>query len=296
MLFAPLTGLEVVGQPRVEGNTMVVELRLNCNLHDLTIEQVTAKMKKTHFDLIHTIQLDMTMKGFSDDVMGPLLKHAEEHNQKPGQWFNNADKYKAATNAALQAKLDVCSTVLLTADASDASKSAAIDTLFKSNDTAALAVGMKVLLQNESLLQQYQSTLATVADEADPSSLADLRLDLKNLGLTSELPAAALKLVAWAESFDLSGNNFSNIMQGSALAHMVYEMHRWRGAKMNWVGKKFVGIDQAVKHLYSSNELTVSKTTLKMSELWSATALDLSGQSLGPKDALVIASIIPLNK
>ena len=77
---------------------------------------------------------------------------------------------------------------------------------------------------------------------------------------------------------------------------MVYEMHRWRGAKMNWVGKKFVGIDQAVKHLYSSNELIVSETTLKMSELWSATALDLSGQSLEPKDALVIASIIPLNK
>ena len=291
-----MTGLEVVGQPKVEGNTMVVELRLNCNLHDLTIEQVTAKMKKTHFDLIHTIKLDMHMKGFSDDLMHPLLKHEEEYKQKPGQLFNNADTYKTVTNTALQAKLDVCSNALLTTDASDASKSAAIDVLFKSNDTAALAVGMKVLLQNESLLQQYQSTLSTVAAEADPSSLADLRLDLKNLGLTSELPAAALKLMAWAESFDLSGNNFSNITQGSALAHMVYEMHRWRDAKLNWAGKEFDGMDQAVKHLYSSNELTVSETTLKMTELWSATALDLSGQSLGPKDALVIASIIPLNK
>ena len=48
VLFAPLTGLEVVGQPRVEGGTIVVGLRLNCNLRDLTIEQVTAKMKKTH--------------------------------------------------------------------------------------------------------------------------------------------------------------------------------------------------------------------------------------------------------
>ena len=275
---------------------MVVELRLNCNLHDLTIEQVTAKMKKTHFDLIHTIKLDMHMKEFSDDLMGPLLKHEAEHKKKTGQWFNNAEKYKTATNTVLQAKLDVCSNALLTAGASDASRNAAIDVLFKSNDSAALAVGMKVLLQNESLLQQYQSTLATVADEADPSSLSDLRLDLKNLGLTSELPAAALKLMAWAESFDLSGNNFSNIMQGSALAHMVYEMHRWRDAKLNWVGKEFDGMDQAVKHLYSSNELTVSSVTLKMPELWRATALDLSGQSLGPKDALVIASIIPLNK
>jgi hypothetical protein len=40
ILFAPLTGLEVVGQPRVEGRSIVVEIRLNTNLHDLTIEQV----------------------------------------------------------------------------------------------------------------------------------------------------------------------------------------------------------------------------------------------------------------
>ena len=40
ILFAPLTGLEVMGTPKVDGRTMVVELRLNTNLHDLTIEQV----------------------------------------------------------------------------------------------------------------------------------------------------------------------------------------------------------------------------------------------------------------
>ena len=40
ILFAPLTGLEVMGIPRVDERTVVVELRLNTNLHDLTIEQV----------------------------------------------------------------------------------------------------------------------------------------------------------------------------------------------------------------------------------------------------------------
>jgi hypothetical protein len=40
ILFAPLTGLEVAGDPVVEGSTIVVELRLNCNLHDMTIEEV----------------------------------------------------------------------------------------------------------------------------------------------------------------------------------------------------------------------------------------------------------------
>jgi hypothetical protein len=38
--------MEVVGAPHVDGKTIIVELRLNCNLHDLTIEQVTAKMRK----------------------------------------------------------------------------------------------------------------------------------------------------------------------------------------------------------------------------------------------------------
>ena len=40
ILFAPLTGLEVVGQPHVQGSSILVILRLNTNLHDLTIEQV----------------------------------------------------------------------------------------------------------------------------------------------------------------------------------------------------------------------------------------------------------------
>ena len=40
ILFSPLTGLEVASVPRVEDGIIVVELRLSCNLHDLTIEQV----------------------------------------------------------------------------------------------------------------------------------------------------------------------------------------------------------------------------------------------------------------
>ena len=41
ILFAPLTGLEVVGK-RVEGGIIVVEERLNVNLMALTIERVIA--------------------------------------------------------------------------------------------------------------------------------------------------------------------------------------------------------------------------------------------------------------
>ena len=43
ILFAPLAALEVSGTPAIEdGHTIVVPLKVNCNLHDLTIEQVPA--------------------------------------------------------------------------------------------------------------------------------------------------------------------------------------------------------------------------------------------------------------
>ena len=61
MYIAPLTGLEVMGTPKVDAKTLVVELRLNTNLHDLTIQQVTAKLKKTHTDLVRTIKTDLQM-------------------------------------------------------------------------------------------------------------------------------------------------------------------------------------------------------------------------------------------
>ena len=32
--FPPLTGLEVASVPRVEGDVIVLELRLSCNLHE----------------------------------------------------------------------------------------------------------------------------------------------------------------------------------------------------------------------------------------------------------------------
>ena len=44
------------------------------SIEDLTIEQVTAKMKKTHMDLVRTIRLDLEMLGFSDESLLPLVK------------------------------------------------------------------------------------------------------------------------------------------------------------------------------------------------------------------------------
>ena len=150
ILFAPLTGLEVVGTPRVEKKTLVVELRLNTNLHDLTIEQVTAKMKKTHTDLIHTIEMDMKMLGFKSDSLAPLSVHRDKYERPTDNSvkFNNSDFYKAATDAVIAAKLDVCCKVLCS-DSSKPELDQASKILFNPDDAAALGKGITTVLANE---------------------------------------------------------------------------------------------------------------------------------------------------
>ena len=59
ILFAPLTGLEVASVPRVEDGVIVVSLRLSCNLHDLTIEQVIGKMEAGHKALVLSMLGDL---------------------------------------------------------------------------------------------------------------------------------------------------------------------------------------------------------------------------------------------
>ena len=155
ILFAPLTGLEVMGTPRVDHKTLVVELRLNTNLHDLTIEQVTAKMKKTHTDLIHTIKMDMQMLGFSDDSLGPLQDHYKQYAEpkENSTNFNNSDFYKQATDAVIAAKLDVCCNVIKLGTGTELQRKQAQKILFNPGDAAALAKGITTVLGDARLLE-----------------------------------------------------------------------------------------------------------------------------------------------
>ena len=268
-----------------------------------TIEQVTAKMKKTHTDLVHTIKMDLQMMGFSQALLAPLIKHEEEQEKKPGQDFINADYYNRVTSLALGAKLEVCSLALKTPDVSEETKSLAADILFSGGDSGALTVGIKTLLEQPGLMDQCQGHLTKVvaAAESDYKDrlrcgqvLRDLRLDLKDYGATTELPMQVLSLLAWAESFDLSGNTFGNIKQGTALADMVYNQTRWRDATLNWKGKQLTELAEAAQYLHSG-DLTIDRATLQIKELRQDTELHLEDKDLGPDDARVIGAILPSN-
>eukprot|EP00966_Prymnesium_polylepis_P086075 1991994-Prymnesium_polylepis.1 len=71
ILFGPLTGLEVVSSPTVVDGTIVVPLRLSTNQRALTIEQVVAKLKTSHLQLVELIIDNFTANG---DVL--LRRHA----------------------------------------------------------------------------------------------------------------------------------------------------------------------------------------------------------------------------
>ena len=102
ILFAPLTGLEVVGK-RVVGEVIVVEVRLNVNLMALTIEQVIAKMQRSHIQMLDTM-IDRQKQDLTEEEVGPLLSLKDRAEARGGEWFNSPDKFELATNQAMEAQ------------------------------------------------------------------------------------------------------------------------------------------------------------------------------------------------
>jgi hypothetical protein len=124
-------------------------------------------MKKMHIDLIRTIEMEMTRVGFSHHSLQPLRDHKaeyEEGTEKGGEWFNNSDNYKFATNAVIEAKLEVCCGVLKASDATDKEKELAASILFSETDSAALAKGIATILPSLPLLAKYQPKLAEIIE------------------------------------------------------------------------------------------------------------------------------------
>ena len=111
ILFAPLTGLEVI-KSRVEGSTLVAEMRLSVNLMTPTIELVVDKMKYAHLHMLDTLLLQQH-KGFqgaspgarqlgSED--GQLVALRTASQERPGAWFNDANNFFRVTDLAIKAR------------------------------------------------------------------------------------------------------------------------------------------------------------------------------------------------
>jgi Leucine-rich repeat (LRR) protein len=253
ILFAPLTGLEVVGTPRVEDSVIIVQLRLNCNLHDLTIEQILSKMYTTHFDLVNIVKSDLSLLGFPKSACGALKQHEEAYRKRDPEWFNAASNYIAATERALELKFEACTTIMLANSNSSNSKhrllsasgqcsskeqdleKVAVAILLDPTDASALQYGIDAIIKHK-LVGLYKDELEEVVSQS--KSLAGLSLQFKNRGLTGPVPEILLRLCAQTSFFDLSENNFE-IPTGSLLAHIVSHVHHLRDeTAVAMIGKK----------------------------------------------------------
>ena len=114
--FPPLTGLEVQGT-RVDGATLVVEVRASVNLNALTIEEVVAKRRKLLLDMAASMNLEVRdavrrqpgyegedghvslLADWADLQVGNHL--ALSH---PAEYFNDDDHFCSAVRDALDLK------------------------------------------------------------------------------------------------------------------------------------------------------------------------------------------------
>lgn len=106
ILFPPLTCLEVV-RMRVHDEALVVSIRPVVNQAAQTIEAALSKMQRSHVQLIDIMMDDFKRVGLPADALAPLALTRRIAEQRVPTWFNSASSYKAATEAAFVAKLEV---------------------------------------------------------------------------------------------------------------------------------------------------------------------------------------------
>jgi hypothetical protein len=114
ILFNPLTGLEVRGEPRVEGKVLIVEVKLSINLTSLTIEQVIGKRKKVLQDMVPGLEAEvrqaLRMEGLAtphgtEKLLGEFRKDVEEHELgHPSKEYNDDEQFSKALQGMLEAK------------------------------------------------------------------------------------------------------------------------------------------------------------------------------------------------
>ena len=109
-LFAPLTGIDVQ-EFHVEDDVLFVEIRLSINQTNLTLEQVAAKMQKSHLDLLRLLIDDLKHAGAPDHTVDMLRSLENEQSKTEPDWFNSADNFGAATRRALDKQQEVYETI-----------------------------------------------------------------------------------------------------------------------------------------------------------------------------------------
>jgi len=108
ILFPPLTSLEVVGNPRIDGRVTVFTLRPNINTKIQTVDELVAKSKKMHLDSIEFLfeEAKNAVFPFNCSLLFPdyteeIKSHLDAMQLLPVEWYNSQENYRNAVNAGL---------------------------------------------------------------------------------------------------------------------------------------------------------------------------------------------------
>ena len=101
ILFGPLTGIEA-HRTRIEGSIVVVESSFSVNLMSQTIEQVVAKLQRSHLDLLRLIVDAFRFAGTPRRPLARLEGLRSEGDMHEAEWFNVPANYEGATSKAIQ--------------------------------------------------------------------------------------------------------------------------------------------------------------------------------------------------
>ena len=98
----------MAAEPRVEGDVIVVELRLSCNLQDQTLEQVIGKMKTSHVGMVESMLSDLKQSELPELALRPLQLFFEDTKQRHHGFFNVRLALPALPNHALARDISNC--------------------------------------------------------------------------------------------------------------------------------------------------------------------------------------------
>ena len=101
ILFGPLTGIEA-HRTRIEGSVVVVESSFSVNLMSQTIEQVVAKLQRSHLDLLRLIVDAFRFAGTPRRPLARLEGLQSEGGKRDAEWFIVPANYEGATSKAIQ--------------------------------------------------------------------------------------------------------------------------------------------------------------------------------------------------
>lgn len=208
ILFAPLTGLEVASAARAEEGVLIVELRLSCNLHDLTLEQVVSKMQRSHVALVEGILDDLRYAGAPQGVMRPLIELRARAEARGREHFNVPALFLQATSEALELRTKAMASTELWSEAAwdDGSAlairmrgMAALCARNEMPDAAAALLSMAV--EREPVPMEHRGMVATecLVWQHEPSATQRRALEALSLLLAEDGGGWGLTMVALAD-------------------------------------------------------------------------------------------------